>query len=1606
MSATKRFPKIISAPLRIAAVSALLISMLICFAFVTHADSEAKASSDIDIEMSFDKEVYSKGDTVIIMLAVTNNTGKKIENVSARYYLPSCLEVSTPTTLDLGIMNSRQTVRTQIQAKALSDISRDMIENEDEKESNTLYITLLIISAAVFLVAVVILIFRERSRRKVAAAISICLAIVFMIAPMANRSSASDTVVADSIAFSECQDLFETLAPDTVDDLQKYITHSGDLTREKAAFLLSVMTLGANELPKVTSDPYTDVSADSAYAPFIAYSVEKGLIPSISATKFYPANKVSGYDFLTYTLRAIGLGANGEYLGQNGRANVIYDALRLPFAEASELLEIGEGFVSCSRALSIAVKAMTIPCAELSQTGTYTLSSPSLITSYGNIASKKALAIDKNTLLCDGGELLKISYRTLDHLSYNVFSSESLDDIISGSSETVASAFTKLYVNGEETFVGVGIQPSVSSLSDAYSMRIGNYNEDTLVLTSDNIHFRIGQGALKDCKYMLDSRTVDVSEIDYEKPITVIIRSSDELVSFEINEILYVYQLSSNDPASYDAYNAALQSAKAIKNEDSKIYLPSAYDEFLSTIEDIDASLSKTLTDTEESRKLISDAEHEILNAIAKLSENKLVSYDALDAEIKLAEPYVSKDGSYTPESFEVFMLAYEEATSLSRELIISEENEALVSSTAEKLKKAVEELVFSDYCDYSEYQAALDSALAIKNDNGKFTDKNFKKFTDAVNAVKKDLATDLPRNEENQKKVDDAAKKIKDAIADLNATLPCDYSALDSALAQASNINNDNFQWTSGSFAEFTEALTAAKAIKRNMTVGYGSTNQSQINSAASFLRSAISTLTQNSLCDYKEFNKALEAARAVTNNEGTYDAAAFGAYLETVDYIDENLDKALFKASVNEAKITQAIKDLEAAKARLEETDESVLMCDMNALLEILASADSLSDEDLMKFSARTVDAFKKAKSAANALVEGGLLANDIFGFNQKKIDDTAKALKDAMDSLAVEEIFTTQVVDILKESKDGDEKTYKITLLYRAQGEDASKATEFTVSEDIAKALASAKIGDVLYVTTEDGMIVSASIIIPEVKTLTQDTDLSGYATSYFLSYEEYIPEIGGLAVFFISPDGEILFVTEPRTEAFEVTVKDGVYTVNGEDLILADDSVFDGIEDGTPCELTFGGIYLCRVEALTALEEDVSLDTNENAVYKKDGEPTVIEPSALDFTKANESELIIMSELISALKKNDAPYAYTATLWLDSKGALVACKLLGPVEDDGSDAEIVDQTYYFSNDSDVDNFKIHGRTTPLAEGIACDTSASGVEFNAYIEGELKIRLSVSQNCYFTLYIDGERVEERINRLPADNGKEFVLASFSDKKVHNIRLLKQTEAQCALSVLQSISFKGYFEAPPEDKELLIEVLGDSITVGFGNLCERDTPDSGSAPYQDATQTYGFLAAEKLNADVSLVCYSGIGVSIGWPTFLMEEYFKADSYLRDKNTEFVATRTPDVVVINLGTNDQMKGIDIQKLKTKVKALVDLVRETYKTKIPIVWMHGMMEKASLDKFNTVFNELYKDADQSLVYFFQVAQENQGGGGHPSLDAHYDVGEELATYLEENILNK
>ena len=67
-----------------------------------------------------------------------------------------------------------------------------------------------------------------------------------------------------------------------------------------------------------------------------------------------------------------------------------------------------------------------------------------------------------------------------------------------------------------------------------------------------------------------------------------------------------------------------------------------------------------------------------------------------------------------------------------------------------------------------------------------------------------------------------------------------------------------------------------------------------------------------------------------------------------------------------------------------------------------------------------------------------------------------------------------------------------------------------------------------------------------------------------------------------------------------------------------------------------------------------------------------------------------------------------------------------------------------------------------------------------------------------------------------------------------------------------VKSIDLNGTFLAPPAEKDLLIEVVGDSITAGHGVLNNFNV----NAPlYEDATRGWPYLTAKALDADLWLV-------------------------------------------------------------------------------------------------------------------------------------------------------
>ena len=132
-------------------------------------------------------------------------------------------------------------------------------------------------------------------------------------------------------------------------------------------------------------------------------------------------------------------------------------------------------------------------------------------------------------------------------------------------------------------------------------------------------------------------------------------------------------------------------------------------------------------------------------------------------------------------------------------------------------------------------------------------------------------------------------------------------------------------------------------------------------------------------------------------------------------------------------------------------------------------------------------------------------------------------------------------------------------------------------------------------------------------------------------------------------------------------------------------------------------------------------------------------------------------------------------------------------------------------------------------------------------------------------------------------------------------------------------------------------IEVIGDSITCGYGDEVSTMTPDNShyTTHESNANHAYGAVAARALDAEYMAVAYSGRGVSKnfmgGAGDTLPQMYGKS---LPDDPAAApwkVSAWTPEVVVINLGTNDfSAAGTDEAAYRASYLAFLTTLRGYY----------------------------------------------------------------------------
>ena len=338
---------------------------------------------------------------------------------------------------------------------------------------------------------------------------------------------------------------------------------------------------------------------------------------------------------------------------------------------------------------------------------------------------------------------------------------------------------------------------------------------------------------------------------------------------------------------------------------------------------------------------------------------------------------------------------------------------------------------------------------------------------------------------------------------------------------------------------------------------------------------------------------------------------------------------------------------------------------------------------------------------------------------------------------------------------------------------------------------------------------------------------------------------------------------------------------------------------------------------------------------------------------------------------------------------------------PTDEPEEPVELEEMYYYFPENAYL--FKTYGRMQETADGLYCDPSASGLEFSGIMKGEVILELEVDRNTYFTVFVDGERIDERFLVEPTDTA--LTLVDFGEEEAeHTVRVLKQTEPKRSLVTLKAVTLTGYLEEAPEDKLFYIEFIGDSITSGtgiFGNSSTTSNVDK-TYEYQDATSNYAFRTAEALNADFSLVSCSSIGICSGWNSYIEKEYYPAASFFRDREAQCDFERIPDLVVINLGTNDYTKGCSEKLFKERAEELIYAVRDSYSPSVDIVWVYNMMNDGHQSWVLELLEEL--GGESNGLYAIKMDKNNAGGTNHPNLDAHIAVAEKLTAFIEEKDL--
>ena len=348
----------------------------------------------------------------------------------------------------------------------------------------------------------------------------------------------------------------------------------------------------------------------------------------------------------------------------------------------------------------------------------------------------------------------------------------------------------------------------------------------------------------------------------------------------------------------------------------------------------------------------------------------------------------------------------------------------------------------------------------------------------------------------------------------------------------------------------------------------------------------------------------------------------------------------------------------------------------------------------------------------------------------------------------------------------------------------------------------------------------------------------------------------------------------------------------------------------------------------------------------------------------------------------------------------------------------------------SDRFTDNVKPLGRTYTDDNGMWMFFSGTGAAFSfegkscrITIKGDSTALTGSDENrARVGVFVDGERVAD----VMIDEREKVITAVEEDTSaVHEVRVVKLSESANSVCGIGDIECDGDI-LPASEKELKIEFIGDSITCGYG-VDDLDRSHHFATSTEDCTKAYAIKTAELLDADYSLVSMSGWGIISGYSDGKTQQknqvipkiydlagysYGNFSDGMQPQSIEWDSTAfEPDVVVINLGTNDNSwTKQEEERLFDFTDSYVEFVkhiREEHPDAY-IVCSLGIMGADLYPFIEYAINDQYipESGDEKIAclrFDTQVEADGIAADWHPSEATHTKAAQKLADFIKEKI---